>query len=242
MWSSLSTLCRGLCRLWEDGWYLCYYYMFLLPQPIYPIELLKTVTRWMSLPAGIMAMAMSVVKLAKMFWMPIKWLVWWSLHPADSPIPHRMLSYLCCCNKMCTSIFIMADICHKVMGLWYGRAVRCLYNTPDNKVHGANMGPTWVLSAPDGPPCWPPCWPHEPCNITPKQDKGCLLWVQSMIFVLPQSLQCCVQHGVVLGYSIKALKCLYCHVSVYTMACHQFGSWTLLKLVLIYCILDTSFI
>ena len=23
--------------------------------------------------------------------------------------------------------------------------------TPDNKVHGANMGPTWVLSSPDGP-------------------------------------------------------------------------------------------
>ena len=22
---------------------------------------------------------------------------------------------------------------------------------PDNKVHGANMGPTWVLSSPDGP-------------------------------------------------------------------------------------------
>ena len=22
---------------------------------------------------------------------------------------------------------------------------------PDNKFHGANMGPTWVLSAPDGP-------------------------------------------------------------------------------------------
>ena len=22
---------------------------------------------------------------------------------------------------------------------------------PDNKVHGANMGPTWVLSVPDGP-------------------------------------------------------------------------------------------
>ena len=26
-----------------------------------------------------------------------------------------------------------------------------LYNDPDSKVHGANMGPTWVLSAPDGP-------------------------------------------------------------------------------------------
>ena len=24
-------------------------------------------------------------------------------------------------------------------------------DVPDNKVHGANMGPTWVLSAPDGP-------------------------------------------------------------------------------------------
>ena len=26
------------------------------------------------------------------------------------------------------------------------------YGDPDSKVHGANMGPTWVLSAPD--------WPH----------------------------------------------------------------------------------
>ena len=25
------------------------------------------------------------------------------------------------------------------------------HNIPDSKVHGANMGPTWVLSAPDGP-------------------------------------------------------------------------------------------
>ena len=24
-------------------------------------------------------------------------------------------------------------------------------NVPDSKVHGANVGPTWVLSAPDGP-------------------------------------------------------------------------------------------
>ena len=24
-------------------------------------------------------------------------------------------------------------------------------DSPDDKVHGANMGPTWVLSAPDGP-------------------------------------------------------------------------------------------
>ena len=29
------------------------------------------------------------------------------------------------------------------------------FRYPDNKVHAANMGPTWVLSA--------PCWPHESC-------------------------------------------------------------------------------
>ena len=29
--------------------------------------------------------------------------------------------------------------------------VGIIYNLPDSKVHGANMGPTWVLSAPDGP-------------------------------------------------------------------------------------------
>ena len=27
----------------------------------------------------------------------------------------------------------------------------CMKTYPDSKVHGANMGPTWVLSAPDGP-------------------------------------------------------------------------------------------
>ena len=29
--------------------------------------------------------------------------------------------------------------------------LRALYSFPDSKVHGANMGSTWVLSAPDGP-------------------------------------------------------------------------------------------
>ena len=31
------------------------------------------------------------------------------------------------------------------------------YNNPDSKVHGANMGPTRALLAPDGP--------HEPCYL-----------------------------------------------------------------------------
>ena len=54
------------------------------------------------------------------------------------------------------------------------RACNCLTTTfPDSKVHGANMGPTWVLSAPYGPHVGPmnlairvsilPCgqWVHD---------------------------------------------------------------------------------
>ena len=35
---------------------------------------------------------------------------------------------------------------------------------PDSKVHGANMGPTWVLSAPDGPHLAP--WTPAQANIS----------------------------------------------------------------------------
>ena len=40
---------------------------------------------------------------------------------------------------------------------WYKLLLFFLYilTCPDNKVHGANMGPTWVLSAPDGPHAGP---------------------------------------------------------------------------------------
>ena len=33
----------------------------------------------------------------------------------------------------------------------YVRGLAPFRASPDSKVHGANMGPTWVLSAPDGP-------------------------------------------------------------------------------------------
>ena len=38
---------------------------------------------------------------------------------------------------------------------WLGHSYITPNKYPDNKFHGANMGPTWVLTAPDGP--------HEPC-------------------------------------------------------------------------------
>ena len=43
---------------------------------------------------------------------------------------------------------------------WYSKwYCSNLNRSPDSKVQGANMGPTWDLSAPDGPHVWP----HEPC-------------------------------------------------------------------------------
>ena len=47
------------------------------------------------------------------------------------------------------------DIAYASIGI---KALKCNYIDfkqleidPDSNIHGANMGPTWVLSAPDGP-------------------------------------------------------------------------------------------
>ena len=40
---------------------------------------------------------------------------------------------------------------------------------PDSKVHGANMGPTWVLSAPG----WPHVGPMNPAIWDVDQDAWC---------------------------------------------------------------------
>ena len=46
-------------------------------------------------------------------------------------------------------------------------------NNPESKVHGANMGPTWVLSAPDGPhvgpmnlATWETIYSHFECYLS----------------------------------------------------------------------------
>ena len=46
--------------------------------------------------------------------------------------------------------------------------VMCSGNVPDITVHGANMGPNWVLSAPDGPPI-------SPMNLAIRGPCGCLV-------------------------------------------------------------------
>ena len=44
------------------------------------------------------------------------------------------------------------DITDTISAIHISETNNFIYNTyPESKVHGANMGPTWVLSAPDGP-------------------------------------------------------------------------------------------
>ena len=70
-------------------------------------------------------------------------------------------------------------------GMWcYLTCVLTEKHIPDNKVNGVNMGPTWVLSAPDGP--------HAgPMNFTIRDitKKAILMWMQDItqkcnVFVL----------------------------------------------------------
>ena len=42
-------------------------------------------------------------------------------------------------------VSVMCSMPRRFYDFWIG------YGYPDSKVHGANMGPTWVLSAPCGP-------------------------------------------------------------------------------------------
>ena len=87
---------------------------------------------------------------------------------------------------------------------------------PDSKVHGANMGPTWVLSA----PWWTPWWPHEPCyqgyNETMFHLCNCHAvgdivvyikcmhyWAESQTYVLSLRLACCQQYSITIDWAIR---------------------------------------
>ena len=53
-------------------------------------------------------------------------------------------SFIASYKHMHMSVWTWSSLAHK-------KGYCPLHTYPDRKVHGANMGPTWVLSAPDGP-------------------------------------------------------------------------------------------
>ena len=57
---------------------------------------------------------------------------------------------------------------------------------PDSKVHGANMGPTWVLSAPDGPHI-------GPMNLAIRVHYSCVSILIMAAYFCPSPLFLCVQ-------------------------------------------------
>ena len=63
--------------------------------------------------------------------------------------------------------------------------------TPDSKIHGANMGPTWVLSAPDGPHVGPmnlgirDMFVHYPFKINTTSPRGLSVNYWTFLFRWP---------------------------------------------------------
>ena len=109
----------------------------------------------------------------------------------------------------------------------------------DSKVHGANMGPTWVLSAPDGPhvgpmnltikqsswdqygahlgpvgPRWISCWPHEPCYQGMLAQPICLSMAQHLAVVDHQQLVLCSLRNIVNDVCTRVANCLCAHKRV----------------------------
>ena len=60
----------------------------------------------------------------------------------------KSLSNMCLSVRACVWVCSALCICTAIMLLLHYNKI---FAFPDSKVHRANMGPTWVLSAPDGP-------------------------------------------------------------------------------------------
>ena len=62
---------------------------------------------------------------------------------------------------------------------------------PDNKVHGANLGPTWVLSAPDGPHVGPMKLAIRECKDLLTFSTvvlACIIWLLFLCAILSKKL------------------------------------------------------
>ena len=57
--------------------------------------------------------------------------------------------------------------------------------SPDSQVHGANMGPTWVLSAPDGPHVGPMNLVFKVCIPNFAEGEAALLWPPLLRHICP---------------------------------------------------------
>ena len=89
---------------------------------------------------------------------------------------------------------------------------RCRHTYPDSNVHGANMGPTWVLSAPDGPHVGPMNLAIRiAIPIAPSKSIGAgqkliyeLPHCYSVLYILPHMYHECMWSGMIDGGEVTA--------------------------------------
>ena len=71
----------------------------------------------------------------------------------------------------------------------------CIYENPDSKVHGAKMGPTWILSAPDGPHVGPMNLANGEAYRGPVGERECLrkdIHMRCPLIRVPLVLRCLI--------------------------------------------------
>ena len=115
-------------------------------------------------------LCMASVKQAVVMWCP--WTVWYfHCQNISEPICNAFY-YICNLIQMnCIASIFLPSNTH-----------------PDSKVHGASMGPTWVLSAPDGP--------HVgPMNLAIRADNPCLTHYGQICGIIYDMLPGCVGRG-----------------------------------------------
>ena len=81
---------------------------------------------------------------------PNKLMNWIELYSISETLSRRTKS-LVMCVVFYNDWFSVISQPHCIPLYWTGNTYRCDKLYPDSKVHGAKMGPTWVLSAHDGP-------------------------------------------------------------------------------------------
>ena len=83
------------------------------------------------------------------------------------------------------------------MNSWYVEDIFLCNSSADSKDHGANMGPTWALSAPDGPHVGPMNLAIRECtaHTSPVRTRcGKSLWVPRLTNILILYLPCCISY------------------------------------------------
>ena len=152
--------------------------------------------------------------------------------------PSELFHNLCLLNNVPSSLKLSpCQYNQHIWQAWYQHKSQHTNNprdVPDSKVHGANICPTWVMSAPDGPHVGP----MTPAIMNSYAKNSSLeigAWISNDIpqFVVDVITRTCLKFNAtgallykLLWYLIQSLQ--WCHISI--MASHITGKSTVCSL------------